>query len=264
MNEKKKSLILLGAIGIFILLIIVGIIIDNINSKKVLDNFLKYYNSSEQTMVLLGKEGCSYCQAFKPELDFMSEYYGFEYKYIDVSKLNSAHYNKLLETLGINSDDFGTPYTVVVQGGKKIDELSGAVEESELLQFLKDNKIVSEDKKLLINYVDYSGYDKVLKSENASIIGIGKTTCIYCKMVKSTLNKLIKENNITINYLNLDLLTEDELSSLYSSLEFFNSEEWGTPTFLIVQNGKLLGTIQGAQSEEAFISEFTKYGLMGE
>lgn len=264
MNEKKKSLILLGIVGVFIIFIIGCIIAGNLKSKKVLDEFLSYYNSDKETLVLIGKENCSYCQAFKPELEFMSEYYGFEYKYIGIENLNSTHFNKLLEVLEKDSSEFGTPYTVIVGNGQKVSELSGAVEEDELLQFLKDNKIISEDKKLLIDYIDYPTYTQVLNSEKISVIGMGKTTCIYCKVVKSTLNNIINEYGISIKYINLDLLTEDEYDSLYNSLDFFSTEKWGTPTFLIVQNGKLIGYISGAQSLETFVEEFKKYNIIGE
>lgn len=264
MNEKKKSLILIGIIAIFVLLITVGIIGDNAKSKKELDKFMNLYNSSEQHMILIGKDACSYCQAFKPNMDFMAQHYGFKYEYIDVEKLNASHYNKLLETLNLAADDFGTPYTVVTQNGKKVDELAGAVEEDQLFSFLKKYKYVSENEKLLINYVNYNGYEKALYSKDAQVIAIGKSSCIYCKMVKATLNKIIKENKITINYLNLELLTEDELKKLYSSLDFFGTEDWGTPTFLIVKEGKLLGSISGMQEEQTFISEFKKYNIIGD
>ena len=264
MNEKKKSIILLGVVGLLIIVIISCIVASNLKAKKIYDSFFSYYNSAEPTLVLLGKEGCSYCEAFHPELEFMSEYYGFDYKYISLDKVNTSQYKKIIETLEIDPSKFGTPYTVILKSGEKIDELSGAVEETELLTFLKENNFVSQDKQLLIDYIGYDDYEKTLKSENVSVIGIGKTTCIYCKMVKSTLNNIIKKYGVDIKYVNLDLLSEEEYNSLYASLEFFSSKEWGTPSFLIVKNGKLLDYISGAETEEKFLSKFKEYGLIGE
>ena len=264
MNEKKKGIIVLAVLLLFVVLVVALIIIDNVNSKKELDKFMKYYNSQETTLVMLGKEGCSYCEAFQPELDFMAEQYNFKYEYIAMDKLNSSDYKKLLDIIEVSSSDFGTPYTVVVENGKKIDSLAGAVEESELLDFLKKYNFVGKDAKLLINYIDYNKYDELLKSSTKQIIGIGKTTCIYSKMSKPVLNRIIKQYGITINYLNLDSLKEEQLNSLYNSLEFFTTEEWGTPTFLIVENGKLVDYISGLQTDSKFVSIFKEYGLIGD
>ncbi len=264
MNEKKKGIILLIIAIALVIFVVSCVVINYISSKKLLEKFNTYYNSSEAKIVVLGKEGCSYCEAFLPELDFMTEEYGFSYEYIGVDKLTSSHYKELLKKLEINESDFGTPYTVVVQNGKKVDELSGAVEENELLTFLKDNKFISDDSKLLINYIDYSQYEKLINSSDTQIIAIGRTSCIYCKMTKPVLNRVIKKYNVNINYVNYDLLSEEEFESLTKSFDFLSSEEWGTPTFLIVQNGELLDTIQGYQSEDTFVEVFKSYGLIGD
>ena len=45
MNEKKKGIIVLAVLLLFVALVVAFIIIDNVNSKKELDKFMKYYNS---------------------------------------------------------------------------------------------------------------------------------------------------------------------------------------------------------------------------
>ncbi len=262
MNEKKKGIILLIIASIFVLGIVVCIIVNYIASKKLYEQFEEYYASSEPKIVVLGKEGCSYCEAFIPELQFMSEQYGFSYEYIGVDKLFSTHYNKLLDTLEIDKANFGTPHTVIVQNNKKIAELSGAEEEDKILSFLKDNSFAPEDAKLLIDYIDYDGYVQALNSKDTQVIAIGRTTCIYCKLSKPVVNNVIKKYGVNIKYVNYDLLTEDELNSLYDSLDFFTTQEWGTPTFLIVKEGKLLTALQGYQQEDALVSALKNYGLI--
>lgn len=262
MNEKKKAIILLVTAVLIIAVITLCILVSAANNRKVIEDFEKKFNASETTMILLGKESCGYCKAFQPNLDFMKEYYGFEYEYIDVSKLSSSQFNSILDILNIDTSNFGTPYTAIIGGGKVVDSLSGAVEESELLSFLIDNNVIPSDSKLLINYIDYKEYENVINKETTNIIGIGQTSCIHCKAVKATLNELIKEYKIDINFLNIDTLKTEDLKSLYASFDFFSDEGWGTPSFLIVKNGELLGTISGAQSKETFVTELKKYGMI--
>ena len=50
MNEKKKGIIVLAVLLLFVALVVALIIIDNVNSKKELDKFMKYYNSHEYSI----------------------------------------------------------------------------------------------------------------------------------------------------------------------------------------------------------------------
>ena len=265
MNEKKKGIVLLIVAAVVVLFIVACMVINYLSSKELLDKVKGYYNSSEPKIVVLGKEGCSYCQAFIPEMDFMAEEYGFNYEYISVDKLSSSHYSELLQTLEIDEATFGTPHTVVVQNGEKIDELIGAEEEDVILTFLKDNGFVSKDTKLLINYIGYNEYVETVNSPDTQVVVIGRTSCIYCKMSKPIINNLIKKYNVDVKYVNYDLLSEEEMNLLFKSVSsLIGSEEWGTPAFLIVQNGETLNGYNtlGYLSEKQYIQAFEQYGLI--
>ena len=71
MNEKKKIIVLLCAIAAVILLIVVCSFIENKKSKKYLNEFYSAFNGSEEKLVMIGRDNCSWCQLFKPSLDSM-------------------------------------------------------------------------------------------------------------------------------------------------------------------------------------------------
>ncbi|MCM1370316.1 MAG: thioredoxin family protein [Clostridium sp.] len=265
MNEKKKGIILLIIVGIIVVLILVGVICNIMEQKKVFDKFNEYYNGSQATLVVLRKDGCVYCEAYEPEIEFMSKYYGFSYEELSIDKLSTSDYSKMLEMLGItDTSKFGTPYTVILQNKSVVATLAGAQEEEQIFKFLKDNNFVKQDDKLLIDYVDYNGYVSALNSKDKTVIALAQTSCIHCKNVKPVLNELIRDYNIDIKVLNVDLLAEEDYNKLNESLEFFKTVQWGTPTFLIVQDGKLLDYISGEQTKDTFVNKFKQLQLIGE
>ena len=69
---------------------------------------------------------------------------------------------------------------------------------------------------------------------------------------KMTLSKG-SDKSITINYLNLDKLSEEELSSLYTSYQSFVDNGIGTPTLLLVSNSEVKMFKRGYTNKESLI-----------
>ena len=69
---------------------------------------------------------------------------------------------------------------------------------------------------------------------------------------KMTLSKGA-DKSITINYLNLDKLSEEELSSLYTSYQSFVDNGIGTPTLLLVSNSEVKMFKRGYTNKESLI-----------
>lgn len=262
MNEKKKIIVLLGAIVAVILFIIVCSAIENIKSGKYLDEFYSAFNGSEEKLVMIGRDNCSWCQLFKPSLDSMHDSFGLEYLYVNTNELTSKVFKKLLKDIGVNEDEFGTPYTVVVKDGKVVDSLNGYVDEVELLDFLKSHKFVSNDAKLSLNYIDYQGFKRVATSNENKILVLGQTTCGYCIKAKPILNKIADEYDITINYLNITKLSSEENGKLSKYVSYLGENEWGTPLTLIVNNGEVVDSANGLLDEEGYINLFKNNGFI--
>ena len=152
---------------------------------------------------MIGRDNCSWCQLFKPVLDSMHDKFGFDYLYVNTNELTSGVFKKLLKSIDVDEQEFGTPYTVVVKEGKVVDSLSGYTDDVELLKFLKKHNFVDEHAKLSLNYIDYSGFKSVAKSNENGILVLGQTTCGYCIKAKPILTQIADEYGIVINYLTL-------------------------------------------------------------
>ena len=262
MDEKKKISILLGIVVVTILMIIIGSLYESHKSKKYLNDFYSAFNGSEQKLIMIGRDNCSWCQLFKPTLDFMSESYGFEYMYINTNELTSSTFNKLLKTIGVASDEFGTPLTIVVKDGAVVDSLNGYTDETDLLDFLKKYDFVSKDAKLALNYVDYNGYKSVVRSSESKILVLGQTTCSHCIKVKPILSGISKEYGITINYLDITKLSDEERGKFTKYLPYLDENDWGTPLTVIVKNSEVIDSANGELDHDGYVELFKKNGFI--
>lgn len=283
-KTNKKGLVVLLAI----LLIVVGICIfyqiDNKDketttqvsteeSNEIMDNFYKYFNSKNSKIIYYASSTCGYCELETPIMEQIEKDYEIDYLYIDSSKLTKSDREKMLKELEI---EHATPTTVIVKNGKVIDTQVGYVDGGEMVDFLKENKILEDDAvytpEQYITFINYEEYTKILKQTEKQIITIGQTGCSHCIATKPVLNTIAKDYNITINYLNITEMTQSERDSFTNSLseigydeeEFVSSGNFGTPLTLIVENGKVVSYVSGERPTTQFIRAFKKAGVITE
>ena len=259
MNESKKMLIIVGVVVFSILGIFGFALTESKASEAIYNNFEAAFNSTENKLVYLGSSTCGYCQLLNPSLEDMKERYDFDYLYIDVSEISSGYLKKILSQLELTS--LGTPYLAIVSNGEIVDTQNGYSDYDITFEFLKDNKIIGEDQELLLNYIGYDEYDKLLNSDKKNVIVVGQSTCSYCVQAKVTLNDIVEENDITINYLNISYLTEEEGEKFESSLDYFENS-WGTPIMMIVQDGKLVDIIEQYVDKDEYVEFLEENGVI--
>ena len=263
MDEKKKMLVLFGIVIATFLAILIGSICEGSSSKKYLNEFYSALNGSENKLVMIGRDNCSWCQMFKPSLDFMHDNYGLDYIYVNTNELTSSTFNKMLKDIKVDPDSFGTPLTVVVSNGEVVDSLNGFTDEVDLFDFLKKYDFIDQNAELKLNYVDYNGYKKVISSDEASILVIGQTTCGYCIKAKPILNQIAIDKNVVINYLNMTKLSDSEKEKFTTKLDYFkDNPEWGTPLTLIVKNGEVIDSANGLLDYDGYVDLFSRNGLI--
>ena len=259
MNESKKMLIIVGVVVFSILGIFGFALTESKASEAIYNNFEAAFNGTENKLVYLGSSTCGYCQLLNPSLEDMKERYDFDYLYIDVSEISSGYLKKILSQLKLTS--LGTPYLAIVSNGEIVDTQNGYSDYDITFEFLKDNKIIGEDQELLLNYIGYDEYDKLLNSDKKNVIVVGQSTCSYCVQAKVTLNDIVEENDITINYLNISYLTEEEGEKFESSLDYFENS-WGTPIMIIVQDGKLVDIIEQYVDKDEYVEFLEENGVI--
>lgn len=259
MNESKKMLIIVGVVVFSVLGIFGFALTESKASEAIYNNFEVAFNGTENKLVYLGSSTCGYCQLLNPSLEDMKERYDFDYLYIDVSEISSGYLKKILSQLELTS--LGTPYLAIVSNGEIVDTQNGYSDYDITFEFLKDNKIIGEDQELLLNYIGYDEYDKLLNSDKKNVIVVGQSTCSYCVQAKVTLNDIVEENDITINYLNISYLTEEEGEKFESSLDYFENS-WGTPIMMIVQDGKLVDIIEQYVDKDEYVEFLEENGVI--
>ncbi len=256
MNESKKFLVVLGVI-VFVILGTIGFAFASSNkSEELYLQFEQAFNGDKNTLVYIGSSSCGYCSLLNPSLTDMKERYGFDYLYIDVNEMNKSHMSKLLSYLGLTK--VGTPYLAIVANGKVVNTQNGYADYDVTFKFLQDNGIIAENAELLLNYIDgYEEYEKLLKSDDKSIIVVGQSTCGYCVQAKVILNEIAEENDVTINYLNVSYLTEEEGEKFTNSLDYF-AGNWGTPVMMITKDGEMVDIIEQLVTKEEYVEFLEK------
>lgn len=277
--EKKRlstqtiSTIVIGVLALVAL--IIGIIVTNggfsegnKESQEILDNFYKYMQSEDESVIYYGSSNCSYCELEDPIMKQIKEDYKMDYLYVDASKLSSDDNKEIVKVLDIEGS---TPTIAVVKDDKVVDVSVGYVDGKTMVEFLKETKVLEEEAvytpEQYLTFINYDKYKELVDKGEISVIVIGQTTCSHCISVKPVLSHVAGEYDVEINYLNLTEMNETEQSDLIESLKslgYENADSLGTPLTIIVKDKKIESTIEGSNPPTYFVRAFKKAGLIEE
>ena len=269
--KDKKTLIITILSGVMAILLVLGFIFTVINQgtgegTKIMESFEKYFNSKERTVIYYASSKCGYCKLETPILETIAQDYDMDYLDIDSTKLTKEQRDEILDKLEIEQS---TPTTVVVEKGKVVDTQVGYVAGKEYVEFFKDAGMLPEDavysKEQYITFIDYSDYEKLLEG-GSHVIVIGQTGCSHCTAIKPALNSVAKDYKVTINYLNITDLSQDDQAKFSESLnmigynepEFLEDGSYGTPLTLIVIDGKVSSYLSGERTTSQLVREFKR------
>ena len=115
---------------------------------------------------------------------------------------------------------------------------------------------IYDKKKEKISNEILTKYNELYNSEDLSIIYIGRDGCGFCENYTPIIKEVTKENELTYYYVNLSKLTTKDRDRLYSSHELFKDENFGTPTTIIVSNGKVITYHIGYMEKDDLIKFF--------
>lgn len=278
-KEKQKTIIFTVILAMILVGLVIAFITNNFKkvegtkeSREILETFNEYFNSKERKVIYYASSDCSYCKLQTPILETIAKDYDIDYYYIDSSKLGETQRNEILEKLEIVHK---TPTTVVVENGKIIDTIVGYTDGFDYVEFFKEAELLPSDavysSEKNLTYINYSEYEELISS-GLHIIVIGQTSCSHCIAIKPALSTVAGDYNLTINYINLTKLSDEEASKLSDSLktieyndpDFLEDGSFGTPLTLIVENGKVKRYISGERSISQLVREFKKAGLISE
>ncbi|MDD2378138.1 MAG: thioredoxin family protein [Bacilli bacterium] len=265
MLKHKNALII---ILIILLIIIINVLnaTNDYNTDKITTNetINKLFTKKGSSLIYIGRDTCSWSQRFEPNLNYLKETYKFDYEYIDTDLYDWNTLKGILDKLEIDENEFGTPTIVIVENGKVVDSIVGYLDEKPLFDYLKENKIInstatyiqnpnpnnniidSEEDYENINYIGYGEFEQLNNGEDPFILVIGQTGCSYCTKFKPIINQVSKDTSVTINYIDIKRLTENEFNNLISNIDYFKGESsWGTPLTLIINKKQTIDYLNG-------------------
>lgn len=281
-KEKKKTIILTVVLSIICLGLIGFLIVDTLKEKgiitseetnEIMKEFNKQFNSKERKVIFFASSTCGYCELQKPILETIAEDYDMEYLEIDAATLGVKQRSEIIEKLEIEGK---TPTTVIVQNGDVVDVANGYIEGKYYVEFFADNELIPEDavysKENNLTFINFEEYEDIVDKKGTHVVVVGQTTCSHCIAFKPALNKVAGEYDLTINYLNLTEMSEEEYEDFQESLkeikyddpDFVEKGQFGTPLTLIIENGKVKDYISGQRTNSQLVREFKKAGLISE
>ena len=103
-------------------------------------------------------------------------------------------------------------------------------------------------------------FTTLLNGEDAEIIYLARPGCTYCQKQEPIVKQIIAEHDVVFHYLNTDNLTQDQFNTIIDldedeSLFGEDGKNFGTPTVLIVKEGKIVDA-QVGYTEKAQFEKF--------
>lgn len=109
--------------------------------------------------------------------------------------------------------------------------------------------------------VDYSQFKDKLEAKDTFVLVIGSATCSACKNYKITMDKVIKDKQVEIFYIDLNKLSEEDYANMYS--QFVTTT---TPTTIFFKEGEqepVINRIVGSADYDTVVKELSKRGYIG-
>ena len=120
------------------------------------DDILNYISSNDDHMLIIGRQGCHFCNLYKPIVEEVSNEYKFEYLYVDFLSLSKEDQQSLymseIKIPGKCRDDkkdaflyegFGTPITLFIHNKTSYDCIRGYVDKDTLVSTLKEISFIN-------------------------------------------------------------------------------------------------------------------------
>lgn len=124
---------------------------------------------------------------------------------------------------------------------------------------LEDGEEISEEEQSDFYTITYSELEKALANNERKFIFIGSESCSWCTYQKPILRYLVYKYNAQIYYLNLSEISSEDYNSLTKLHDDLAS--FGTPTYIIIENGKVTTVDSGARGTQEMLSLLTTNGF---
>lgn len=122
----------------------------------------------------------------------------------------------------------------------------------------EENRKAAESISNLI-VIDVSKMKELFSSNDTKIIFVGSLTCPHCTAIKPVINSVVKDLNVTVYYLELSTMTDEENNEYYSINEFLKNNN-SIPLVMAVKNNEVIDSFVG-EKDSKDVEEFLKKNL---
>ncbi len=190
----------------------------------------------------------------------ISYQYSINYKMINAYLLSKIQQEKLNSILQISSVE--DQIIILIKDQKIIGSIRDIGVSNDYIEKMKEYNFIEQ----IDNYIqeiNYEDFNNILESKDKNIILIGKDNCKHCNEVINTLNRIIMNYGINVNYINIGE-TDSELSKIIENkLTLLGySDGFTTPITFMVESNKIIDYVIGASTEKYFIDIFTENGII--
>lgn len=108
--------------------------------------------------------------------------------------------------------------------------------------------------------ISYQTFLDKMEKKETFILYIGSSTCSACSRFQPTLEKVIQEYHINVDYIDISKLTDEEMNEFGTIINFGNS----TPKVYFIKEGEYsqYNAIKGAQDYDYVVSKMEKNGYI--
>lgn len=110
-----------------------------------------------------------------------------------------------------------------------------------------------------LTVINVSKMKELFSSNNTKIIFVGSLTCPHCTAIKPVINSVVKDLNVTVYYLELSTMTDEENNEYYSINEFLKNNN-SIPLVMAVKNNEVIDSFVG-EKDSKDVEEFLKKNL---
>lgn len=108
--------------------------------------------------------------------------------------------------------------------------------------------------------ISYQSFLTKMENKETFILYIGSSTCSACARFKPTLETVMTEYDIHVDYIDISKLTNEQISEFSTIINFGNS----TPKVYFIKEGEYsqYNAIKGAQDYDYVVSKMEKNGYI--
>lgn len=127
----------------------------------------------------------------------------------------------------------------------------------------KESAAVVDGAKKEFDRIDVAKYLEYYAGDVPTLVLVAREGCHYCQTAEPIIQSIMKENDISINYLDTDEFTE-ETSQQFQESDAMFEDGFGTPMLLLVGNNSIIDAVDGLTDKAHYVEFFRSNGFINE